>query len=73
MLTDVGWVLTSALYLDAKWAAPFDPDKTEPGPFTVAGGKTVTACGTWTATGSVREVRRLDRRSRCPTGREAGR
>ena len=26
MLTHVGWVLTSALYLDAKWAAPFDPN-----------------------------------------------
>ena len=43
MLTDVGWVLTSALYLDAKWAAPFDPSKTAPDPFTAAGGQTVTA------------------------------
>ncbi len=43
MLTHVGWVLTSALYLDAKWAAPFDPGKTVPDPFTVAAGKTVTA------------------------------
>jgi serine protease inhibitor len=42
MLTGVGWVLTSALYLDAKWAAPFDPAKTEPGAFTLAGGKSVT-------------------------------
>ena len=41
MLTGVGWVLTSALYLDAKWAAPFDPAKTEPGAFTLAGGKSV--------------------------------
>jgi serpin B len=43
MLTHVGWVLTSALYLDAKWAAPFDPGKTQTDPFTVTGGKTVTA------------------------------
>lgn len=43
MLTDVGWVLTSALYLDAKWKTPFDASKTAPGPFTVAGGKQVTA------------------------------
>jgi serpin B len=43
MLTGVGWVLTSALYLDAKWAAPFDPDKTAPSTFTLADGKKVTA------------------------------
>jgi serine protease inhibitor len=43
MLTDVGWVLTSALYLDAKWAAPFDPNKTEKTSFTVTAGNTVTA------------------------------
>ncbi|HEY0938000.1 MAG TPA: serpin family protein, partial [Trebonia sp.] len=43
LLDGVGWVLTSALYLDAKWAAPFDPDKTEPEPFTLAGGRTVSA------------------------------
>jgi serine protease inhibitor len=42
MLTGVGWVLTSALYLDAKWATPFDPDKTAPAAFTLADGKTVT-------------------------------
>lgn len=43
MLTGVGWVLTSALYLDAKWTAPFDPNKTMPDPFTTAGGQKVTA------------------------------
>jgi serine protease inhibitor len=42
MLGDIGWVLTSALYLDAKWATPFDPGKTAPGPFTPAGAKPVT-------------------------------
>jgi serpin B len=42
MLTGVGWVLTSALYLDAKWATPFDPNKTAPDSFTVAPGKRVT-------------------------------
>jgi serpin B len=43
MLSDVGWTLTSALYLDARWAAPFLPVKTTTGPFTVAGGERVTA------------------------------
>jgi serine protease inhibitor len=42
MLDNIGWVLTSALYLDAKWATPFDPGKTGPGPFTPAGAKPVT-------------------------------
>jgi serpin B len=39
-LAGVGWVLTSALYLDAQWATPFDPGKTEPGSFTLTDGKT---------------------------------
>jgi len=43
MLTGVGWVLTSALYLDAKWAVPFDAGKTMPDPFTAPGGQKVTA------------------------------
>ena len=43
MLDNIGWVLTSALYLNAKWATPFNPDETEPGPFTPAGAKPVTA------------------------------
>jgi serpin B len=42
MLDNIGWVLTSALYLDAKWATPFDPSKTGPGPFTPADAKPVT-------------------------------
>jgi serine protease inhibitor len=43
MVSDVGWVLTSALYLDANWATPFDPSKTQPGPFTTAAGQSVSA------------------------------
>jgi len=42
MLANIGWVLTSALYLDAKWATPFDPTKTQLDPFTPAGAKPVT-------------------------------
>ena len=42
MLGDIGWVLTSALYLDAKWATPFDPVKTQLGSFTATGAKPVT-------------------------------
>ncbi len=42
MLDDIGWVLTSALYLNAKWATPFDPNSTQPGPFVPAGAKPVT-------------------------------
>jgi serine protease inhibitor len=43
MVSQVGWVLTSALYLDANWASPFDPAETQPGPFTTAGRQQVTA------------------------------
>ena len=43
MPQDIGWVLTDALYLDAKWATPFDPIQTSPGPFTTAAGQQVTA------------------------------
>jgi len=43
MLAGVGWVLTSALYLDAKWATPFEIGKTENTDFTTASGATVTA------------------------------
>jgi serine protease inhibitor len=42
MVDHIGWVLTSALYMDAAWAAPFDPNQTSPGPFTPAGGRPVT-------------------------------
>jgi serine protease inhibitor len=42
MLAGVGWVLTSALYMDAAWASPFDPDKTAAGQFTQASGQQVT-------------------------------
>src|SRR5262249_9969211 len=43
MLQDIGWVLTSALYMKADWATPFDPGETNPAPFTIAGGGHVTA------------------------------
>ena len=43
MLQDIGWVLTDALYMDAAWATPFDPNETSPGPFTTAAGQHVTA------------------------------
>lgn len=43
MLTDAGWVLTSALYMDARWAAPFDPAQTSAETFTTAAGTRVTA------------------------------
>src|SRR5215831_17739273 len=42
MVDHIGWVLTSAVYMDAAWAAPFDPNQTSPGPFTPAGGRQVT-------------------------------
>ncbi len=42
MLSQVGWVLTSALYLDAKWATPFDANQTQPAFFTPTSGKRVT-------------------------------
>jgi serpin B len=43
MLAHIGWVLTSALYLNATWATPFDAAQTQPGPFTPASGGPVTA------------------------------
>ncbi len=43
MVKDMGWVLTSALYMNAAWAAPFDPAQTSKDPFTMAGGHQVTA------------------------------
>ncbi len=43
MVASVGWVLTSALYMNAAWATAFDPDATKPGPFTLTGGGQVTA------------------------------
>jgi serpin B len=43
MLTGMGWVLTSALYLKAVWAMPFTPSQTSPGQFTTATGAKVTA------------------------------
>ncbi len=42
MLSQVGWVLTSALYLDATWATPFDANQTKPTSFTPTSGKAVT-------------------------------
>jgi serine protease inhibitor len=43
MLHDLGWVLTSALYLNAVWAKPFQASETTPGQFSTAAGATVTA------------------------------
>jgi serine protease inhibitor len=42
MLSQVSWVLTSALYLDAKWATPFDAHQTQQASFTLADQKAVT-------------------------------
>jgi serine protease inhibitor len=42
MLSQVGWVLTSALYLDAQWATAFDANQTQQASFTLASGKAVT-------------------------------
>jgi serpin B len=38
MLRDIGWVLTAALYMDAAWDTPFDPNETGPGTFAPGGG-----------------------------------
>ena len=35
-LTNIGWVLTDALYMHAAWATPFDATQTSSGPFTTA-------------------------------------
>jgi serine protease inhibitor len=42
MLSKIGWVLTSALYLDAAWATPFAANQTEPASFVLASAKSVT-------------------------------
>ncbi len=42
-LHDIGWMLTDALYLNAPWATPFDPNDTSPDTFTTATGAHVTA------------------------------
>jgi serpin B len=42
-LQDIGWVLTDALYMNAAWATPFDPNDTSPDSFTTATGRRVTA------------------------------
>jgi serpin B len=42
-LQNIGWVLTDALYMNAPWATPFDPDDTVPDSFTTAAGQHVTA------------------------------
>jgi serpin B len=41
-LSDIGWVLTDALYLQAAWATPFQAGQTSPEPFTTAAGQRVT-------------------------------
>lgn len=40
-LQNVGWLLTDAMYLNAKWASPFDPAQTTTASFTTAGGRRV--------------------------------
>jgi serine protease inhibitor len=40
-LTDIGWVLTDALYLQASWATPFQASQTLTEPFTTAAGQQV--------------------------------
>lgn len=42
LVASIGWVLTAALYMDARWTTPFDPARTEAGTFTTAEGKPVT-------------------------------
>jgi serpin B len=42
MLSKIGWVLTSALYLDAAWATPFEANQTQPASFVLASAKSVT-------------------------------
>ena len=37
MVNGIGWVLTSALYMNAAWATPFDPDQTQSGMFEPGG------------------------------------
>jgi serpin B len=42
-LQNIGWVLTDALYMNAPWATPFDPNDTVPDSFTTATGQRVQA------------------------------
>src|SRR6185503_12078498 len=42
-LQNIGWVLTDALYMNAPWATPFDPNDTVPDSFLTAAGQRVTA------------------------------
>ena len=42
-LQNIGWVLTDALYMNAAWATPFDPNDTVPDSFTTAAGRRVQA------------------------------
>ncbi len=42
-LQNIGWVLTDALYMNAPWATPFDPNDTVPDSFTTAAGQRVQA------------------------------
>jgi serpin B len=40
---NIGWMLTDALYMNAPWATPFDPNDTVPDSFATATGQHVTA------------------------------
>ena len=43
LVAGMGWVLTSALYMDARWATPFDAGQTASETFTTQAGTPVTA------------------------------
>jgi serpin B len=40
-LGGIGWLMTDAMYLQAKWADPFDPSATHPASFSTAAGRQV--------------------------------
>ncbi|HEX3963791.1 MAG TPA: serpin family protein [Trebonia sp.] len=42
LVAGMGWVLTSALYMDARWGIPFNPAQTAGGTFTTQAGTPVT-------------------------------
>ena len=72
MVNGIGWVLTSALYMNAAWATPFDPNQTSPGAFEPGGkAQPVTVKYMNGARFPLRLARRLDRGLAALQGREA--
>jgi serine protease inhibitor len=83
-LTGIGWLLTDALYLNARWATPFEPYDTSPGPFTTATGQHATAtymsgagysyarAAGWTAVALPYRGHRLDMIALLPDSRARG-